>query len=156
MISHQETLHSILAANTWPQIAPNAVMELLRFLCLVSLGESETEALVSQELDEIWHAIILDTRLYRSICLALPGNKFLDHVPGETHSLLSKEGMHKAMQSMIAYVRHFGPFTKDVLIYWPAVSDLASAFDLSLTELNNRLIQMGHLVLEDTDSTRKT
>ncbi len=53
--------------------------EYRRFLALKVL-HPETSLVPSKQVDEVWHAHILDTKAYREDCLALFG-RFMDHYP---------------------------------------------------------------------------
>lgn len=67
----------------------------------------------SKQVDEIWHAHILDTRAYREDCEKVFG-RFIDHYPyfgiyGEEDY---REQQNRFALTVELYERHFGPYPK--------------------------------------------
>jgi hypothetical protein len=59
------------------------INELCKFLLLTQLGETLTP---SAKVDEVWHELILFTRLYHDFCMKYFGN-FIHHQPDENQKL---------------------------------------------------------------------
>jgi hypothetical protein len=118
--------------------------ELMRFLVLTSLGVQGLEDLISERLDLVWHALILETRLYAEICSALPAPGFIHHT-GLDHDAwpavvpTAEAKLERGLCALSNYVANFGGFEERVLPLWPAVADLRHTLGLTLDELNTRL-----------------
>jgi hypothetical protein len=54
--------------------------ELKRFLALIALNPDVCFGMGSKEVDELWHYLIIDTKLYQSFCLKV-GGEFIHHIP---------------------------------------------------------------------------
>ena len=120
--------------------------ELLRFLALKSIGVRGLEELVSEQLDLVWHSLILETRLYAEICDSLPVSGFIHHSglndqPTENHE--ASEHLRECFEAIVSYVANFGPFEETALELWPAVGDLRRTLGLTLGALNERLLMLG-------------
>ncbi|CAM5626979.1 hypothetical protein SRIMM317S_04927 [Streptomyces rimosus subsp. rimosus] len=72
-----------LSGGAEPAYVERQVTECLRYLYLVSRHREQLSGLflpVEQDIDEIWHYLILQTREYRQFCEErLPGRFFIEH-----------------------------------------------------------------------------
>lgn len=119
-----------------------AVTETIHFLWLVSNGHSCATRLISPEIDQVWHRMILDTRFYASLCAALPGRAFIHHEPGRQASVPSEEEVSQCFAAISEYVHLTGGFNEGNVAYWPGVKELAKIFELSLPEFNARVAEI--------------
>lgn len=78
-----------------------AIKEFKRYMALVALGYREL-AMISQEVDEVWHNFILFTREYGYFCKRIFG-EFIHHTPNTSRNSLSPESTGK----FIALYSHF-------------------------------------------------
>lgn len=63
--------------------ARTAEQEAKRFLALQAISATGELAIINNYADEFWHAMILDTQLYRRFCEQAIG-RFIDHIPRTT------------------------------------------------------------------------
>ncbi|MFE0022499.1 hypothetical protein [Amycolatopsis sp. NPDC059021] len=118
-------------------------LECLRYLYLVSAHEDELAGLflpVEQEIDEIWHYLILQTREYREFCAErLPGGFFVEH-RSISYSEYQDEppreqAAAEALRWIPLYVKEFGPFDEGALPHWTIVRFLHEELDMSLDQI---------------------
>jgi hypothetical protein len=104
------------------------VTELLKFLLL--LHHAEGDIPVSQEVDEVWHLWIMQTKQYQELCEKLPSQKFIHHCsndyPSETEDISDDLKSDSALSYLVSYVNNFEPFTEESVIYWPTAAKLLS------------------------------
>ncbi|MFF7455445.1 hypothetical protein [Kitasatospora sp. NPDC008115] len=145
-----EDLHTEVVAYTaartgvTPADAERQVTECLRYLYLVSSHREELAGLflpVEQDIDEIWHYLILQTREYRALCEErLPGRFFVHHrgIPYESYQ--EEPGREAAAEQALRwiplYCREFGPFDEGALAHWTIVRYLHEELDMSLEEIS--------------------
>jgi hypothetical protein len=115
------------------------VSECVKFLFLRSKSGRGFIPL-SGEIDDIWHAFILQTQEYANFCLALPGRNFIHHnsISLDDHSeKVSREtSVRNLLEWIPAYIKHFGPFTEEAARYWMIIQLLKQEFDYSLEAIN--------------------
>lgn len=119
------------------------VTECLRYLYLVSRHRDRLGGLflpVEQDIDEIWHYLILQTREYRILCEErLPGRCFIEHRSIAYEEYQQKPGREQALEEALRwiplYCREFGPFDEGALPHWTIVRFLHEQMGLSLTEI---------------------
>ncbi|MEU4352023.1 hypothetical protein [Streptomyces sp. NPDC023838] len=127
------------------------VRECLRYLYLVSQYPERLGGLflpVEQEIDEIWHFLILQTREYRELCEGrLPGGYFIHHrsiaytdytaSPNERAEEKARViAAEEALRWIPLYTASFGPFDEDALPHWTIVRFLNEQLGLDLTEIS--------------------
>ncbi|MFG2141014.1 hypothetical protein [Streptomyces sp. NPDC048650] len=119
------------------------VTECLRYLYLVSRHRERLGGLflpVEQDIDEIWHYLILQTREYRALCEErLPGRFFIEHRSIAYEDYQQEPGREQALEEALRwiplYCREFGPFDEDALPHWTIVRFLHEQMGLSLTDI---------------------
>jgi hypothetical protein len=143
--------------NRPPAILEIQANEVLKYLYLVSLAPRPgIPILVTAELDDIWHYLILETRAYAQLCKSLPSGQFLNHTSNSYPSDRPPEEPEALIQFELLlyanYVYIFGGFTNDTVKYWPGVVRLMQAADLTnLESLNAYLVAIAHT--EDVKTT---
>lgn len=119
------------------------VVECLRYLYLISRYPKQLGGLflpVEQEIDEIWHYLILQTRPYRELCEErLPGGFFIEH-RSLAFSLYQQEPsrtelIEEALRWLPLYHSTFGPFDENALPHWTMVRFLHDQLGLSLSDI---------------------
>ncbi|GAA4526520.1 glycine-rich domain-containing protein [Amycolatopsis samaneae] len=117
-------------------------LECLRYLYLVSAYEEELAGLflpVEQEIDEIWHYLILQTAQYREFCERLPGGFFVEHRSISYTDYQSEppreQAAGEALRWIPLYVKEFGPFDEGALPHWTIVRFLHEELDMSLAQI---------------------
>ncbi|MFG2622838.1 hypothetical protein ACGFXC_35025 [Streptomyces sp. NPDC048507] len=124
------------------------VRECLRYLYLVSLHPDRLGGLflpVEQEIDEIWHFLILQTREYRDLCEErLPGRRFVhhrsiaygDYQDGGELPRGRERSAEEALRWIPLYTAAFGPFDRDALPHWTIVAFLNGQLGMGLAEIS--------------------
>ncbi|MFJ2766904.1 hypothetical protein [Streptomyces sp. NPDC087300] len=121
------------------------VRECLRYLYLVSRHPDRLGGLflpVEQDIDEIWHYLILQTREYRELCeQRLPGGHFIHHRSISYDAYQADPGRETAAEEALRwiplYTAAFGPFDADALPHWTVVRFLHDQLGLSLAEISD-------------------
>ncbi|MEV4739647.1 hypothetical protein [Streptomyces sp. NPDC049555] len=126
--------------------AERQVLECLRYLYLVSRHRERLGGLflpVEQEIDEIWHYLILQTREYRELCeKRLPGRFLIHHrsVAYETHTGTGdgdrEQAIEEALRWIPLYCAEFGPFDEGALPHWTVVRFLHERMDMTLAQIS--------------------
>ncbi|WP_399921849.1 hypothetical protein [Streptomyces kanamyceticus] len=142
---HDEVVRHFTTPNT-----PDAtrvtyqVRECLRYLYLVSRYPDRLGGLflpVEQDIDEIWHYLILQTREYRELCgQRLPGGHFIHHRSIAYDAYQAAPGRERAAEEALRwvplYTATFGPFDEHALPHWTVVRFLHDELGLSLAEIS--------------------
>ncbi|MFF3013858.1 hypothetical protein [Streptomyces sp. NPDC057939] len=128
--------------------AERQVGECLRYLYLVSRHPDRLGGLflpVEQEIDEIWHFLILQTREYRQLCEErLPGAHFIHHRSityagyRDDHGVerTRERSIEEALRWIPLYTAAFGPFDEDALPHWTMVRFLHEEMGMSLAQIS--------------------
>lgn len=124
-------------------VVRHQVRECLRYLYLVSRHPDRLGGLflpVEQDIDEIWHYLILQTREYRDLCeRRLPGGRFIHHRSISYDAYQEAPGRETAVEEALRwipfYTAAFGPFDADALPHWTIVRFLHDELGVSLEEM---------------------
>ncbi|WP_432152850.1 hypothetical protein [Streptomyces tricolor] len=143
---HEEVVRHFSAAPGAPSEATvrHQVRECLRYLYLVSRHPDRLGGLflpVEQDIDEIWHYLILQTREYRDLCEnRLPGGHFIHHRSISYDAYQEAPGREavaeEALRWIPLYTAAFGPFDADALPHWTIVRFLHHELGMSLEEIS--------------------
>jgi hypothetical protein len=139
------TKHFVIKQKQSPEIVHQRLLECLKYLYLVSLYPQlmkEQFFPLTQEVDEIWHYLIIQTREYIDLCQRLPGTMFIHHksLPFGDHiqTRLNRKGVIEELLLWIPlYHRHFGPFESETAEHWKIISFLHHKLKLTWKELEN-------------------
>lgn len=126
-----------------PSVVGHQVRECLRYLYLVSRHPDRLGGLflpVEQDIDEIWHYLILQTREYRDLCeQRLPGGHFIHHRSISYDAYQESPGREAAAEEALRwiplYTAAFGPFDAEALPHWTIVRFLHDELGMSLGEI---------------------
>lgn len=114
-------------------------IECLKYLCIMSLTKGRRIA-VTPEVDDIWHELIVQTKSYKALCEALPGQRFVHHesiTPAEYEKRVgSSEFVDEFLKWIPEYVQSFGPFTEETGHHWTIVGFLQDHVGMPLEEIN--------------------
>ena len=98
---------------------------------------------VSQEIDDIWHYWILQTREYARLCTRLQGNRFIHHSSNAYDDGTDAAGRHHDVEQdvvmLATYVLNYGPFEARRTRYWTFANHLLTDLGMSLDQLNDWL-----------------
>ncbi|MGH4030048.1 hypothetical protein ACQB60_14045 [Actinomycetota bacterium Odt1-20B] len=142
---HDEVVEHFAAMPGAPAapVVATQVRECLRYLYLVSRHPERLGGLflpVEQDIDEIWHYLILQTREYRELCeQRLPGGHFIHHRSISYDAYQRSPGRATAAEEALRwiplYTEAFGPFDEDAVAHWTVVRFLHDELGLSLAEI---------------------
>ncbi|MFI1258204.1 hypothetical protein ACH4U6_31085 [Streptomyces netropsis] len=126
-----------------PDHVERQVIECLRYLYLISRHREQLGGLflpVEQDIDEIWHYLILQTREYRELCEErLPGRFFIHHRSIGYEDYQREPGREQAIEEALRwiplYCREFGPFDEGALPHWTIVRFLHQQLDMPMEEI---------------------
>lgn len=117
------------------------IEETLKFLNIATFFTCNIP--VTQEIDDVWHYWILETREYQKLCSMLQGRSFLHH---SSNAYLECSGAKAALANIDesveilgTYVLNYGPFEKDRVHYWTFATQLMDSLSWSLEQLNDWL-----------------
>ncbi|WP_399095135.1 hypothetical protein ACGH2B_26925 [Streptomyces sp. BBFR2] len=142
---HTETVaHAVRTTGVPREFAERQVTECLRYLYLVSRHHDRLGGLflpVEQEIDEIWHYLILQTREYRALCEErLPGRFFIEHRSIAYEDYQREPGREQVLEEALRwiplYCAAFGPFDEGALPHWTIVRFLHRRLEMSLAEIS--------------------
>ncbi|MBT2382872.1 hypothetical protein [Streptomyces sp. ISL-11] len=119
------------------------VLECLRYLYLISRHREQLGGLflpVEQDIDEIWHYLILQTREYRELCEErLPGGFFIHHRSIGYEDYQREPGREQAIEEALRWIplyrAAFGPFDEGALPHWTIVRFLHERMSMSLGDI---------------------
>ncbi|MFB7631439.1 hypothetical protein ACFC0M_10900 [Streptomyces sp. NPDC056149] len=141
---HDEVLaHFTALTGESEEYVARQLTECLRYLYLVSRHRDRLGGLflpVEQDIDEIWHYLILQTREYRALCeQRLPGRYFIEHRSIGYEEYQQEPGRERALDEALRwiplYCREFGPFDEGALPHWTIVRFLHRRLGWSLAEI---------------------
>ena len=119
------------------------ITELLKYLYLASISDDDGPILFSQEVDDVWHYWILQTRQYRELCSELPGRKFLNHssndyppTGAEFDEVPASALQNRALQYFCNYYATFGGFTESSTKAWPWLALIRSVCGGDVDSIN--------------------
>jgi hypothetical protein len=117
------------------------VRETIRFLYLASYAQGGIFFPGNKNIDDIWHALIIETKMYRDFCSNLKLGSFVDH-SGITYDDYSAdrttdELWEERMSWVASYVNAFGEITMDTFNCLPLFQDIAKRMKADLTGLNS-------------------
>lgn len=99
---------------------------------------------VSQEIDDVWHYWILETKEYQKLCSVLQGRSFLHHSSNAylecagTRARIT--GLDESVEILATYVLNYGPFEERRARYWPFAAQLMDSLSWSIEQLNDWLL----------------
>jgi hypothetical protein len=118
------------------------IEETLRFLFISH--ECSGPIPVSKDIDEVWHAWILQTQEYLALCEKLPTGRFIHHSANDYLSLFDPlvgehDGLERDVKMLALYVANFGPFDERRAMHWLLACHLLQRCGWSLSDLNGWL-----------------
>ncbi|BDM68998.1 hypothetical protein HEK616_24850 [Streptomyces nigrescens] len=141
---HTEVLDHFAARSEAPrEFVARQVTECLRYLFLVSRYRDRLGGLflpVEQDIDEIWHYLILQTREYRALCeQRLPGRYFIEHRSIAYEDYQQEPGREQVLEEALRwiplYCAEFGPFDEGALPHWTIVRFLHEQLGMPLADI---------------------
>ena len=112
------------------------IAEVLKYFVLGRKGNIPFSA----ELDDVWHLWILQTKQYAELMELLPHKRFIHHSSNEYYKNQVDE--IEEINNQVSYVLNFGPFTEEVVCFYPFAMHLMEGKKINLAELNNYLKEL--------------
>jgi|GEM_PF-1204671 len=115
---------------------------------------------VSQEIDDIWHFWILETREYNRLCRALHGRQFIHHSSNaylnyDGYVVESVEDDLKHQAALLGmYFLNYGPFERNRVRYWILATHLVDSVGWSIERLNEWLGSATGLFIHPSSNSR--
>ena len=118
------------------------IEETLRFLFIAD--ECTGSIPVSREIDEIWHAWILQTQEYMALCERLPTGRYIHHSSNQylryfDASVGEGEDLSESVKMLALYVANFGPFEPQRAQHWLLVRHMMTQWHWTLEAVNDWL-----------------
>lgn len=140
---HAEVVHHFIDKTGYEEdYVARQTLECLRYLYLVSKYREQLAGLflpVEQEIDEIWHYLILQTREYSALCERLPGGTFINHrsisYENYQHEPSREQLIEESLRWLPLYRDEFGPFDEGALPHWTMVRFLHERMSLSIADI---------------------
>ena len=116
------------------------IEELLKFLNMTT--HSHGPIPVSDEIDDVWHLWVMQTRQYSELCQKLQGGKFIHHSSNEYEEYTDKDvktrpaDLQRAVAMLRSYVVNYGAFEADRVKYWPLAAKVTRHLGWTLDRLN--------------------
>jgi hypothetical protein len=138
------------------------IEETLRFLFISQ--ECKGSIPVSREIDDIWHAWILQTQRYFALCERLPAGSYVHHSSNDylrhfDPHIGEQEDLQEAVRMLALYVANFGPFDECTAGHWLLVRHMITSWGWTLPKINDWLLAGGTGApreLTDGDGNRTT
>lgn len=120
------------------------LIEFLKF-CLL-YPQTKCNIPFNDEIDEIWHLWILQTRQYQDLMDKLPAKTFIHHTSNEytADEEMSdpKKEVNMQVSFLVSYVYNFGDFTEETVHFWPMANKLYYKHDNNMYKLNQFLREL--------------
>jgi len=119
--------------------------ETLKFLNMAVFCEGSIP--VSQDIDDIWHLWILETREYSRLCAGLEGRTYIHHSSNVFAECagddveVPENTLEQDVAALAVYVRNYGPFAADRIRFWPLAAHLVEALGMTVDDLNAWLLR---------------
>ena len=130
-------------ARKFPDIArPDLdarIEETLKFLFIVDQCVGDIP--VTREIDDVWHAWILQSQQYMQLCASLPFGDYIHHCSNDYLAWFEPaprgdDDVENDVRMLASYVENFGPFEAERVKYWRLGDRLMTRFGWSVDELN--------------------
>lgn len=108
------------------------VEEFFKFMLLATRITSGSLP-ISQEVDDLWHIFILETREYERLCCCI--GRFVHHTV-LWHSVDKGSSLTTDLMFVVGYVSNFGEFRDRTARLWSATGRLLEHLNMDLSALN--------------------
>jgi hypothetical protein len=125
-----------------PVVLQEQVAELVKFFVLCRFIP-EGEFPLTQDVDEVWHACILETRRYEALCRDAAG-RFIHHSNIDSSS--HEQMLITDLAFLAGYVINFGELSNSRAKHWAAASRLMAHLHVDLRRLNEIAREQGESI----------
>lgn len=121
------------------------IEELLKYLNMATFNSGGI--LFNDEIDDVWHLWIMQTKEYELLCRKLQGGQFIHHSSNEYEAYSDPDvktrplEIPRVVSVLRSYVLNYGPFGEDRVRYWPVIGQLMQRLGWDLAKLNAWLAQ---------------
>jgi len=118
------------------------ILECLKFLYLMSSQPTLIHGFlpVNQEIDDIWHYFIIQTREYDLFCKKLPGGFFFNHKSIHFNVYTKTRVRESIVRDFIKWIKPyrncFDDFKEETVPYWIAPKFICKSLEITTEELN--------------------
>ena len=134
------------------------IEEALRFLFISH--ECKGSIPISKDIDEIWHAWILQTQEYMALCERLPTRTYIHHSSNDYLRFFDplvgeRDGLEHDVKMLALYVSNFGPFDERRAMHWLLPRHLLERLKWSVSDLNEwlQMPPLGESIPQSSQST---
>lgn len=119
------------------------VDELLKYLNMAR--HSHGGIPFNDEIDDVWHLWIMQTKEYALLCRKLDGGKFIHHSSNDYEEYSAPDiktrpvDLPRAVAVLRSYVLNYGPFEAGRVRYWPVAMQLMKTLGWTVDRLNQWL-----------------
>ena len=119
------------------------IEELLKYLNMAA--HSHGGIPFSDEIDDVWHLWIMQTKEYMQLCGKLQGGKFIHHSSNDYEEFNDKHikerpvDLPRAVAILRAYYINYGPLEADRVQYWPVAAQVTQRLGWTADRLNEWL-----------------
>jgi hypothetical protein len=116
------------------------IEELLKYLNIAT--HSHGGIPFTEEIDDVWHLWIMQTKQYLQLCRKLQGGKFIHHSSNDYEEYADKDlrqrpvDLQRAVAMLRAYVVNYGPFEADRVKYWTVAAEVTRSLGWTVDRLN--------------------
>ena len=115
------------------------IIECLKYLAIMS-GTPGRRIVVTPDVDEVWHELIVQTSFYFALCRSLPGGRYIHHASITPDAYAARTGEREFIDEFLRwipdYVHSFGAFDPERAEHWTVVGFLRSKLGMTLAEIN--------------------
>lgn len=119
------------------------IEETLKFLNIAAYCHGNIP--VGQEIDDIWHLWILETKEYSRLCASVQGREYIDH-SSQVYAQCGGDGaeardnaLDEDVAMLATYLLNYGPFEANRVRYWRLAAHLVETCGWSVERLNEWL-----------------
>ncbi len=133
--------------------------ELVKYLFLAAHSNRSLFFPGNKLMDDIWHVLILETKLYREVCDRIKPHSFIDHTGtkfSDYSSMIALADLHEEQCAWLSsYVFNFGEIQPSAFVNLPMAQSMSDRIGADLEDLNElakALIEIGTLEQEKRES----
>ncbi|MES2615750.1 MAG: hypothetical protein V4591_10075 [Bdellovibrionota bacterium] len=145
-----ESLRCYLVEKCRPQAEAETMQqteECLRFLYLSHLTKGSIP--VCQQVDNIWHLLILQTKEYFELCQNMPCKTYIHHssdiylkYANPNYREVPEAEAKRQLEWLVSYVVNFGDMSEENIKYWSFARGICTKFNMSLENFNKKLREL--------------
>jgi hypothetical protein len=102
----------------------------------------------NQDLDDIWHLLILQTKQYREITEKMPHKRFINHssteydLPKPLDDVQRRQELNRQISYLVSYIKNFGPISESAIQFYPVGFALFKRSGEDIIKVNEYLVSL--------------